>query len=137
MNCRALAGSLGIVQAFELSSLDIAKDKPIAQKFAFSGFGCTGENLSPALAWKEGAKRFAIFAHDPDAKTGGAGFWYWVAIDTPAMTMGLPQGAGAEVGKKLPAGSKLITSDFGPKSYDGPCPPQGDASHHMSSRSMP
>jgi Raf kinase inhibitor-like YbhB/YbcL family protein len=128
-----LAVSLSAAQAFDLSSPDIAKDKPIAQKFAFNAFGCTGENLSPALAWKdapEGTKSFAIFAHDPDAKTGGAGFWHWAAIDIPATTMNLPQGAGAEGGKMLPAGAKLVASDFGSKSYGGPCPPQGDSPHH-------
>jgi Raf kinase inhibitor-like YbhB/YbcL family protein len=129
----ALAGSLSAAPAFDLSSPDIAKDKPIAQKFAFNGFGCTGENLSPALAWKdapEGTKSFAIFVHDPDAKTGGAGFWHWATIDIPATSMSLPQGAGAEGDTMLPAGSKLIASDFGSKSYGGPCPPQGDAAHH-------
>jgi Raf kinase inhibitor-like YbhB/YbcL family protein len=128
-----LACSLSAAQAFDLSSSDIAKDKPIAQKFAFNGFGCTGENLSPELAWKdapEGTKSFAIFVHDPDAKTGGAGFWHWAAIDIPATTMSLPQGAGSEGGKMLPIGAKLIASDFGSKSYGGPCPPQGDAPHH-------
>jgi Raf kinase inhibitor-like YbhB/YbcL family protein len=132
LSCLAMAGSLSSAHAFELSSPDIAQDKPIAQKFAFNGFGCTGENLSPALAWKdapEGTKSFAIFVHDPDAKTGGAGFWHWAAIDIPATTMSLPQGAGAEGGKMLPAGAKLVASDFGSKSYSGPCPPQGDAAH--------
>jgi Raf kinase inhibitor-like YbhB/YbcL family protein len=128
----ALVGSLSAAQAFELSSPDIAADSPIAQKFAFNSFGCTGENLSPALTWKdapEGTKSFAIFVHDPDVKTGGAGFWHWVAIDIPATTMSLPQGAGAEGGKMLPIGAKPIPSDFGSKSYGGPCPPQGDAPH--------
>ena len=86
-----------------------------------------------ALAWKdapEGTKSFAIFIHDPDAKTGGAGFWHWAAIDIPATTMSMQQGAGNEGGKLLPAGAKLVASDFGEKSYVGPCPPQGDAPHH-------
>jgi hypothetical protein len=50
MNRLALAGSLSIAQAFDLSSPDIAKDKPVAGKLAFNGAGCMGENFSPALA---------------------------------------------------------------------------------------
>jgi Raf kinase inhibitor-like YbhB/YbcL family protein len=129
----ALAGSLSAAQAFELSSSDIAKDEPIDQKFAFRGFGCTGANLSPALAWSnppQGTKSFAIFVHDPDAKTGGAGFWHWVAVDIPATTLSLAQGAGDQVNKSLPTGTRQIASDFGSQSYGGPCPPKGDAAHH-------
>jgi Raf kinase inhibitor-like YbhB/YbcL family protein len=132
LSCIVLAGSLSSAHAFDLSSPDIAMDKPMAQKFAFNGFGCTGENLSPALAWKDApkdTKSFAIFVHDPDAKTGGAGFWHWAVIDIPTTTISLPQAAGTEGGKMLPYGATLVATDFGSKSYGGPCPPQGDAAH--------
>lgn len=128
-----LTGSLSTANAFDLSSPDIAKDKPIAQKFAFKGFGCTGENLSPALTWSDppaGTKSFAVFVHDPDAKTGGAGFWHWVVIDIPATTLSLAQGAGDQSNKSLPKGTRQMASDFGSQSYGGPCPPQGDTPHH-------
>ncbi|MBI3286154.1 MAG: YbhB/YbcL family Raf kinase inhibitor-like protein [Burkholderiales bacterium] len=128
------AGSLaaGYAQAFELSSPDIAASKSIAQQFAFNGFGCTGKNISPALMWKNApadTKSFAVMVHDPDAVTGGAGFWHWVAINLPADASGLPQGAGTPDGKALPEGSRQIATDFGTPGWGGPCPPTGDAQH--------
>lgn len=118
-------------QAFEVTSPDIANGGTVPQKFVFNRMGCTGANVSPALAWSDppaGTRSFAVLVHDPDAPTGGAGFWHWVVIDIPANAKGVPQGAGA--GKGLPAGSHQITTDFGTPGYGGPCPPVGDPPHH-------
>ena len=63
--------------AFQASSPDVLSGKPIAAKFIYNGFGCTGQNVSPAVMWKNapaGTKSFAVLVHDPDAPTGGAGF---------------------------------------------------------------
>jgi Raf kinase inhibitor-like YbhB/YbcL family protein len=117
--------------AFEATSPDIPADKPIAQKFVYNGFGCTGDNVSPEIAWSgapAGTKSFAVLAHDPDAPTGGAGFWHWIVTDIPAPVASLPQGAGGASGK-LPAGARQFESDFGVAAWGGPCPPQGDAPH--------
>ena len=57
--------------------------------------GCTGENKSPALEWKNppaGTKSFALMVHDPDAPTG-SGFWHWVVYNIPADATSLPEGA--------------------------------------------
>lgn len=119
--------------AFTASSADTPAGKTIANKYVFKGFGCAGENVSPAVAWKnppKDTKSFAVFVHDPDAPTGGAGFWHWLVVDIPASTMGLEQGAGAGDGTKLPAGARQITTDFGSPGYGGPCPPVGDKPHH-------
>lgn len=119
-------------QTFEVSSADIVAGKTIDNKFVFNGFGCKGDNISPALAWKNapaGTKSFAVLSHDPDAPTGGAGFWHWVVINIPATTMQLAQGAGAADGKALPAGALQINSDFGTADWGGPCPPVGDKPH--------
>ena len=76
----ALVGTVfAQAQSFELTSTDMAAGAPIAEKFVFNGFGCTGGNVSPALSWKNapaGTKSFAVMVHDPDAPTGGAGFWH-------------------------------------------------------------
>ena len=117
-------------QAFELSSPDVSAAAPIATQHVLNGFGCTGGNLSPALAWKNppaGTKSFAVMLHDQDAPTGGAGFWHWVVVNLPASTTSLPQGAGD--GKALPAGALQINTDFGAPGYGGPCPPQGREAH--------
>lgn len=118
--------------SFELKSPDIPPGGAINQKHVFKGFGCTGENMSPALTWSEapaGTKSFALMVHDPDAPTGGAGFWHWVVIDIPATANMLPPGVLAE-GKGLPEGAKQIATDFGAPGWGGPCPPAGDAPHH-------
>ena len=52
-------------ESFVLSSPDIRAGQPIAQPFAFDGFGCTGQNLSPALTWRNapaGTKSLAVMA---------------------------------------------------------------------------
>jgi hypothetical protein len=122
-----LGASVGSAAALELKSPDIAPGATIADTFVFKGFGCEGGNLSPALEWSgapEGTKSFALLVHDPDAPTGGAGFWHWLVVDIPAQTSSLPQGAA------VPAGAKEIATDFGAPGYGGPCPPKGDKPHH-------
>ena len=74
----ALSASVTVAAGFTLSSPDLSPNQKIAQKFVFNSFGCTGDNESPALNWKNapaGTKSYAIMVHDPDAPTGGAGFW--------------------------------------------------------------
>ncbi len=119
-------------EGLELSSPDIKVNEPIPAAQVFNGFGCTGQNISPALNWKNapaGTKSFAVMVHDPDAPTGGAGFWHWVVLNLPASTAGLPRGAGTADGKGLPAGAKQISTDFGNPGWGGPCPPQGSEPH--------
>jgi Raf kinase inhibitor-like YbhB/YbcL family protein len=112
--------------AFSAMSADLTVGRPIPNKFVFKGFGCNGDNVSPEISWSNapaGTKSFAVMVHDPDAPTGGAGFWHWVVVDVPATTTRLPQGAGLKEGSALPAGSKQINTDFGAPGWGGPCPP--------------
>jgi len=128
----AVTGGVANAQSFELSSPDIAAGQPIGQRFVFNGFGCTGQNISPALSWKNApadTKSFAVMVHDPDAPTGGAGFWHWVVVNLPATTTSLAQGAGTADGKLLPTGAQQIATDFGTPGWGGPCPPAGDPPH--------
>ena len=129
-----LAASTVAAAAFELKSPDIAPGGgAIAETFVYKGFGCAGGDLSPALVWKnppEGTKSFAVLVHDPDAPTGGAGWWHWLVVDIPAATNSLPQGAGGADGAGLPAGARQVTTDFGAAGWGGPCPPTGDKPHH-------
>jgi Raf kinase inhibitor-like YbhB/YbcL family protein len=119
-------------QTFQLQSADIAAGQPIPQTFAFNGFGCTGLNTSPALSWRHppaGTKSFAVMVHDPDATTGGAGFWHWVILNLPAGTTGLLRGAGTPDSRALPETARQIATDFGTPGWGGPCPPTGDKPH--------
>ena len=64
-------------RTFTLTSKDLGGEATKVQEF--NGFGCSGENQSPQLAWTnapEGTKSFAITMYDPDAPTG-SGFWHW------------------------------------------------------------
>lgn len=107
---------------FSVSSPDIAPRQPIPHKFIFNNFGCSGENVSPALNWKNapaGTKSFAIMVHDPDAPTGGAGFWHWVVINLPSTLTGLAQGDGVVDSKNLPQGALQMRNDYGQAAWGG------------------
>lgn len=128
-----LSSFSAVAAPFTVTSPDFAAGKTIPQKFAFNGFGCTGENVSPALSWKnapKGTKSFAIMVHDPDAPTGGAGFWHWVVIDLPSTLTGVAEGDGKLDSASLPKGAQQIRTDFGVAAWGGPCPPVGDKPHH-------
>ena len=123
--------------AFELTSPDVKPGEPLAEKFTFSGLGCQGQNISPALSWTnppEGTKSFALMVHDPDAVTGGAGIWHWVVINIPATANSITQGAGTGDGAKLPDGSRQIANDYvgflHSPGWGGPCPPKGPPAHN-------
>ncbi len=127
MPVTALAGGA----AFTLESADIPHKSHIKDAQVFNGFGCSGQNISPALAWKNapaGTKSFALLMFDPDAPTG-SGWWHWVVYNLPAQTSSLSAGAGKADGSGLPAGSAQGITDFGTTGYGGPCPPPGDKPH--------
>lgn len=133
----ALAASAAQAGGFTLASADIAPGATIANHFVYKGFGCSGDNVSPALAWSgapAGTKSFVLLVHDPDAPTGGAGWWHWIVYDIPATATGLAQGAGTADGAKLPAGSHQASTDFGAPGWGGPCPPVGHGKHHYNFR---
>src|SRR2546428_10504107 len=82
---------------FKLASPDIRPNGPIAQEQVFNGFGCSGQNISPALKWSGApadTKSFALLVHDPDAPTGGAGWWHWGGANIPAGATPPAQDAG-------------------------------------------
>jgi phosphatidylethanolamine-binding protein (PEBP) family uncharacterized protein len=104
----------GNALAFELSSPDpdVKMGKPMTKAQEYKGFGCAGDNLSPALEWKNvpaGTRSFAVTVFDPDAPTG-SGFWHWVVYNIPATATGLS--GGAVVKEPLPAGAKQGRNDL-------------------------
>jgi Raf kinase inhibitor-like YbhB/YbcL family protein len=116
---------------FSLSSPEIKADGTIPKSFEFNGFGCGGENKSPALKWSgapKGTKSFAVTVYDPDAPTG-SGWWHWMVINIPATVTELPGNAGAANSTTLPAGAVQSRIDFGANAWGGVCPPQGDKAH--------
>ncbi len=131
----AFAASMALNPAFAadftLASTDIGPDKPLAQDFVFSGFGCTGGNQSPALSWSgapAGTKSYALALFDPDAMQG-RGFWHWLMVNIPASTTALGRDAGKNDGSKLPSGAVQIKNGFRATGYSGSCPPPTDEPH--------
>jgi Raf kinase inhibitor-like YbhB/YbcL family protein len=117
---------------FRLSSPEIAGGATIKAEQVFNSFGCTGQNVSPALHWTgapAGTKSFALIVHDPDAPTGVGGFTHWIVYNIPATATRLDKGAGTADGKRLPAGAAQSPTSFGAPGYGGPCPPAGDKPH--------
>ena len=116
---------------FSLSSPQVTNGTYVPKQQVYNGFGCTGDNVSPALSWAnppEGTQSFAVTVYDPDAPTG-SGWWHWVIFNIPATTTGLAVGAGATDGHLAPAGSVQSRTDYGTTGYGGPCPPAGDTPH--------
>lgn len=135
MGWTGLAASLALCPAFaadfNLTSPDIGPNKPLAQDFVFSGFGCTGGNQSPALSWSgapAGTKSYAVALFDPDAMQG-RGFWHWLMVNIPANTAALARDAGKNDGSKLPPGAVQIKNGFRAVGYSGSCPPPADEPH--------
>lgn len=98
----------------------------LLQRSSFNGFGCSGQNLAPAVRWRGApahTRSFAATVYDPDAPTG-SGWWHWVVIDLPSSAHELPAGG------SLPAGALAVRNDYGQAAWGGPCPPAGDAPHH-------
>ncbi|MFT5619332.1 MAG: Raf kinase inhibitor-like YbhB/YbcL family protein [Arenicella sp.] len=116
-------------KTFTLSSKDLGGEATINEEF--NGFGCTGENQSPQLSWKnapEGTKSFAITMYDPDAPTG-SGWWHWVVFDIPSSTNQVKSGAGDIKTNLMPEGVIQSITDYGANGYGGPCPPEGHGLH--------
>jgi Raf kinase inhibitor-like YbhB/YbcL family protein len=132
---RSFVASAGLLMAaltaqaagFTLGSPTIKPNSMLTDAQVFNGFGCSGKNISPALAWSgapAGTNSFAVTLYDPDAPTG-SGWWHWVVFNIPATATNLPEGAGSADGKNLPAGSTQGRTDFGAPGFGGACPPVG------------
>lgn len=129
----AFTAGIGSASAagFSLLSPTIKANATLTAAQVFNGFGCNGDNLSPALTWRgapQGTKSFAVTVYDPDAPTG-SGWWHWVVYNLPATSSELPAGAGSADGKGLPAGAVQGRTDFGAAGFGGACPPPGDKPH--------
>jgi Raf kinase inhibitor-like YbhB/YbcL family protein len=128
--CGLSCGAAVAAGTFKLQSPTVAPNGMLSNDQVYSGFGCSGKNVSPALSWSgvpQGTKSFAVTVYDPDAPTG-SGWWHWLVYNIPASVSELPSGAG-NAGGKLPAGALQGHTDFGTPGFGGACPPAGDRPH--------
>jgi len=124
-----LAVSSAWAEGFTLSSKTVSGQLGINQ--VYSGFGCSGKNISPELSWSgapSGAKSYALTVYDPDAPTG-SGWWHWLIFNIDSKTLSLKTGAGNIKNKIAPKGSVQSLTDYGTSGFGGACPPVGHGSH--------
>jgi len=130
----ALSLAPAVAQAeglFTVSSTEIKDGASFTNRQVYKGFGCSGENVSPQLSWKNapvGTKGYAVTMYDPDAPTG-SGWWHWVVYNLPATTTALQSGAGDVSKKLIPGSATQGRTDFGTTGFGGACPPPGDKPH--------
>ena len=92
-------------------------------------FTCSGEDISPALAWSgapENTKSLALVFDDPDA--GNPAFTHWLLANIPATEQSLGENTPRD--GTLSNGAIQGQNDFPKLGYGGPCPPPGDAHHY-------
>ena len=116
-------------EAFTLKSDDLKGQ--LTEEQVFSGFGCTGKNISPSLKWinsPQDTKSFAVTVYDPDAPTG-SGWWHWLIFNIPSTAHELKKDAGNLQKALAPKGSTQSVTDYGNSGFGGACPPLGDKPH--------
>jgi Raf kinase inhibitor-like YbhB/YbcL family protein len=103
----------------ELTSSAFVQGEPIPAKYT-----CSGEDISPPLAWGEppaGTQSFALIMDDPDAP---GGTWdHWVFFNISPSIRSLPEAF--PDGDTFPDGSLGGKNSWGNTGYGGPCPPGG------------
>ncbi len=122
--------SSAFAQEFKVTSPQIKDNQMLSNNQVFNGFGCSGKNISPEIAWTgapQETKSFAITVYDPDAPTG-SGWWHWTVFNISPQTKKIPLGWSNDP-KRSPLGIQGRT-DFGTSSFGGACPPEGDKHHH-------
>lgn len=127
----ASASLAAAAQGLSLTSPGLADGATLPAAQVFNGFGCSGDNQSPALSWSglpKGTQSLAITLYDPDAPTG-SGWWHWVVYDLPTTSNGLPANAGSSGSKGLPAAAVQGRTDYGVAAFGGACPPTGAKPH--------
>jgi len=111
------------LQPFTLSSPNFHDGGPLPLSSEYGGgFGCNGEDIAPALKWKNvpaQTSSFALVMNDVDAAVAG-GFHHWIVYNIPAPARTLQGNAPYTQG----------TNSLNIRTYFGPCPPATGEKHH-------
>ncbi len=131
LSLAALVATTYAATNIKIESPDMSPGKKMALAQVGNQNGCTGGNISPAVAWKdlpEGTRSIAVTMFDPDARQG-TGFWHWIIYNIPSQTIALPADAGNPNSGVKPAQAILGKNDAGTNDYTGACPPVGARDH--------
>jgi Raf kinase inhibitor-like YbhB/YbcL family protein len=110
-------------KSMKLTSTNFVNQGDIPRKFT-----CDGEDVSPALAWRDvpaGTKSFVLIVDDPDAPDPAnprITWVHWLLYNIPLTAVSLPEGVSK---KDLPEGTLEGLNDWKKTGYGGPCPPIG------------
>jgi Raf kinase inhibitor-like YbhB/YbcL family protein len=125
------AGASSPSTPFELRSVALHPNQVVSDAQVYNKEGCTGENHSPELSWRNAppdTRGFAVTVFDPDAP--GRGWWHWAVAGIPPTVNHLPANASAS-GYLKSIGAIEARNDFGDDGYGGPCPPPGKAHRYI------
>ena len=94
---------------------------------------CTGQSLSPQLAWTnvpKGTASFVVILHGTDVHPDKGMYdeTFWLLWNISGSTTQLPEGLPAK--NQLPDGSEQATGTRDIVGYRAPCPPPGSGPHH-------
>ena len=124
-------GQSPLPAAFRLTSPGLADNGMLSPKNAGNSKAnpnCTGENVSPPLAWFDAppqTRSFAIMVHDQSGRNG-LGVSHWIAYGIPANAAGLSEGEANAASSKYVGGANI----YGAPQYAGPCPVRNGAPQH-------
>ena len=128
--CTTMQESEGPPTAFRLTSPGMPDNSKLPAKAAGNfakNANCTGQNVSPALAWSNApkeAKSFAII-WDDQAGRAGLGVSHAVIYGIPASTTSFPEGALSGNANGFVPGKNTVGTH-----WLGPCSPRGNAPQH-------
>jgi Raf kinase inhibitor-like YbhB/YbcL family protein len=109
--------SAGSTDVFMLTSESFSEGAEIPQRFT-----CTGDDVSPALAWTNtplDASSLALVVRDRNA----GGFVHWIVTGIDPFVQGVGEGG-------LPENAVEGRNSAGSAGWIGPCPPAGTGVHN-------
>ena len=128
--CATTPDSEGPPTAFRLTSPGMPDDSKLPPKGAGNfakNPNCTGQNVSPALAWTNAPAKTRSFAiiWDDQAGRAGLGVSHAVIYGIPASTTSFAEGALGSAPTGFVPGKNTLGMH-----WVGPCTPKGSAPHH-------
>ena len=135
VGCATTQEMEGPATAFRLTAPGMADNARLPPKAAGNfakNPNCTGQNVSPALAWSNAPDKTRSYAiiWDDQAGRAGLGVSHAVIYGIPASTSGFAEGALGGAPGGVPAGAFVPGKNNAGMHWLGPCSPKGNAPQH-------